>query len=229
MGLHAELADDLQSTRGVARVEDGMRIAAAGEEALEAGKIGRARVPHKHRSGAPGLDQADPAEDEGAHDRLADFGRTDHHGAQVSGVEWHCNAAFRARVPGGERRAPAELAHFAAELTGPVDNDRRLMPQPIPADDGDRPSKDEPGGRITVTDFENHLARCEGAALGAREASRCRDLGGVECREHLVAARVEQAHVTPHGLFMARCRRCRDTMAGVNLRDLKRCLPRGCA
>jgi len=58
-------------------IEQMMRIAVAGEKSLQANDAARVRGADQHRAADPALDQADPAQDQRAHDALAEIGFRD--------------------------------------------------------------------------------------------------------------------------------------------------------
>ncbi len=159
------------------------RIAIAAEKALQADKIRRARNPHQHRAGAALIDQPDAAEDEGPHDDLAHFRRTDHQRPHMGRVERQRGAALSSGSAASERVAASELAHLAGDLPDPMRGDRRLVLQAIAPNDVDRTLKHEPGGRVTLADVEHHIARGERARGAAGETLGGFDLPGIEYGE----------------------------------------------
>ena len=81
-------------------VEHRVRIGVARQKTLQPHQVGRAGPADQQRADAAILDQRDAAQDEGAHDDLAELGRTDHQRADVRGVERQRGAAFGAGLRG---------------------------------------------------------------------------------------------------------------------------------
>ena len=193
-GEDAEALDHGTPVGIIRGVEHGAGIAVAGEEALQAGKIGRAGFADQHRADPALFQQSDPPENERAHQDLADLGRTDHQGAYMRRVERKRGAALRSGAARGKRLAPGKLADLARELAGMVGGDRRLAVETIAADDIDRTLEHEPGRRIGYARVEYRLAGREIPGRPAGEALGRFDLAGVQHRKHLVAAGLNYAH-----------------------------------
>ena len=60
-----------------------MRIAVTGEKPLQPDDTARSRRPDQHRAADAALDQADPAQDQRAHDALAEIGFGDQQRPQL--------------------------------------------------------------------------------------------------------------------------------------------------
>ena len=86
------------------RVEEVMGMAVPVEEILEPGDGGRCRRADEHRAAGAGADQRDAAQDERAHDALAELGLGDQQRPEVLGRD---RAAPRPRPRHGRRPAPA--------------------------------------------------------------------------------------------------------------------------
>jgi hypothetical protein len=191
----AEALDDRAAALVGRCVEHGVGVAVAGEKALQAHELGVARAADQHRAGAALLDQPDAAQDEGAHDHLADFRRADHERAQMGGIEREGGATLRAGAARGQGGAAGELAELAGDVAGAVGGDRDLPVEPVAADHLDGAREHEPGRRLALADLEHDHAGGEGARRPAREASRGLDLRRVEHGKHLVTAGLDQAHL----------------------------------
>jgi hypothetical protein len=97
----------------------GVRI--AGEEPNYADDIAVLGITNDHWSSRPRLDEADAAQDQSAHDALAELGLRHQHGPQPLG--WDGERFYRAfRVGVDQRRAPRQLRQLAHECTGLVSN-----------------------------------------------------------------------------------------------------------
>ena len=118
--LHAQALDDGATFLVRRGVQDGVGVAVAAEKALKPHKVRRARSADQDRAYATLLDEADAAQDEGAHDRLADLCRADHQRTEMGGIERQSGAALRAGAARGERGATGQLAELAADLAGAV-------------------------------------------------------------------------------------------------------------
>ena len=118
------------------RIEQMMRNAVAGQKALQANDAGRARRPDQYRSADTGLDQAHPAQDQRAHDALAEIGFGDQQCSQpVRRNQERFDVAFGVAVD--QRDAPRELADFGEKLTRPLIDDRRDTTETIALGDRD--------------------------------------------------------------------------------------------
>ncbi len=177
-------------------VEHGVRIAVSREEALETDEVGRCWTADQDRSGAR-FDQADAAQDEGAHDEFAEIGRSDDECAYMRGVEGQSRATLRPGSSGGDRGPTAEQADLARELAGPERRDGALVAEPIAANGLDRAIENEPCRRVPIARSEGHLSWCEASWSPAGKAPRRVDLSLGELGEHLRAARLDEAHHFP--------------------------------
>ncbi len=111
-GLDGKTLDQRSRARIVPGVEPLMRMPVAGQEAFEPQNVAVIRVADDHRSAGAGLEQADTAQDQGAHDPLTKFGLLHHEVAQPAGSNDGCLDCRRGgRVHQG--RAPRQLREFA--------------------------------------------------------------------------------------------------------------------
>ena len=108
-GAHAEALDQAVRFLVGIGIQHGVGIAVAREKALQTDEVGRTAPVDQQRAGAAVLDQRHPAQDEGAHQQFADFGRADHQRADMRGIERNGGAAIRAGMPGGDGAAAARV------------------------------------------------------------------------------------------------------------------------
>ncbi len=111
------------------RVDDGVGMAVAAEEGGEPQDVALAVAPDDDRRPAgAGLQEADAAQDQRAHDALAELGFLDQEIAQALRPDDD-------RRDGGERRGvdqrrlAGKLRQLAHEIAGPVGDDELLMAQ----------------------------------------------------------------------------------------------------
>ena len=126
-----------------------------------------------------------PAQDQGAHDPLAQLGFGDQQGAQPVGRDQH----RLDRRPGegvDERRAAGELGELAHERAGDIGDEDAPMSQPVALGDLDLARDDQRQAVPGLADPDQRLA----GRIGARrpEAAQPLDLGRLQDRKHLLAA-----------------------------------------
>ena len=118
-----------------------VRIAVAGEESLQPDHAARIRRADQHRAADAALDQADPAQDQRAHDALAEIGFLDQQRAQaLRRDQQRFDVAFRAAID--QRDAAGELAELSEELSRPLIDDRRDMAEAVALGDRDMAGQD---------------------------------------------------------------------------------------
>src|SRR4029077_3580758 len=112
------------------RIEQMMRIAVAGEESLQANDAGRILRPDQHRPAAAAPDQTDAAQDERAHDALAEISLRDQKRAQpLRPNQQRFDLAFGVSI---DQRDPlGELADLGEKLTRPLIDDRRDVAEAV--------------------------------------------------------------------------------------------------
>ena len=123
-------------------VEPLVRVPVAREEAFQPEHVGMRCAADDHRSSRSGLEQADAAQDQRAHDALAQLRfrheeiaklmRADHQGFDVAASD-----------PVHERRAAGELGQLTHERPGTVDDDRRAGRPIIALKDDDLALQDD--------------------------------------------------------------------------------------
>ena len=107
-----------------------MRIAVAGEKSLQANDAARIRRADQHRAAGAALDQADPAQDQGAHDALAEIGFRHQQRAQLlRRNQQRFDVALGMAID--QRDAARELADFGQKLTWPLIDDRRDVTEAV--------------------------------------------------------------------------------------------------
>ena len=89
-------------------VEHGIRVAVARQEALQPDEVGRAAAVDQQRARAACLKERDAAQNEGAHEDLADLGGADHQRANMRGIERQRGAAVGTGAAAGDRAAAGE-------------------------------------------------------------------------------------------------------------------------
>ena len=119
-------------------VEALVRMAVAGQEAFEAKHIGMIGAADDHRPAGAHIEQPDPAQDQGAHDALAEFGLFHHQIAQPArrndqGLDRRLGVGLDQGRPVGQLR---KLAHERARAMG---HDQLGMSEPVALHDIDPP------------------------------------------------------------------------------------------
>ena len=175
-------------------VEHGIRIGVARQEALQAEEIGRAAAIDQQRTGAAILDERDAAQDEGAHENLAELGGADHQRADMRGIEGQRGAAVGTGTAGGERAAAGQRTDLAGELAFAEQDDRRLAVQAVAPDDLDATVEHQPDRRIAHAHVVDQFAGREVPRVAVGEAPGGLHLQAAEHRKELVEAGLEDAH-----------------------------------
>ncbi|MFK4386087.1 hypothetical protein ABIA40_005495 [Bradyrhizobium sp. USDA 223] len=189
-------------------VEQMMRLAIAGEKALQAHHAGGVRGPDQHGAADAALDQIDPAQDQRAHDALAKLGFGHQQRAQpVRRDEQHLDIAFGAAVD--QRRPARELAELGQELPRPLIDHRRDVTETVALGDGDVARQHHEHAGPGLAGLEQQLAVRVGADFA--EVPDPFDLGGRQRRKGLLGAGEPQqlritvgslCFVLPHGHCM---------------------------
>ena len=128
-------------------------MSVAAEEVLQPHHVVRIRRADQHRAARAGLDQADAAQDQRAHDALAELRLGDQQPAQSSGgITQRLDLAFGMAVDqGGPSRQRADLGQ---ELAGPLIHDRRDMPEAVALGDRDMAADDDEHAAADVAGLE---------------------------------------------------------------------------
>jgi hypothetical protein len=155
-------------------VEHTVRLRVADEEIAKLQHVGRLRRPDQHGAGRAGLDQPDAAQDQRAHDPLAEVGLGDDQRAQLLG--WNQQRlGVDVGVVVDERRASRELADLGGELPGALAHDRRDVPQPVALAGGHAAGQHDETAGSALAGANEPLAARE-ATQGSRTfaCARCR-------------------------------------------------------
>ena len=107
-----------------------MRLPVAAQEGLQPDDVGDVRRADQHRAAGAGLDQADAAQDQRAHDALAELGLGDQQPAQVLGLD-HQRLDVALGVAVDQGRASRQRADLGQELAGPLIDDRRDVAEAV--------------------------------------------------------------------------------------------------
>src|SRR5260370_33416484 len=94
--------------------------------------IRRSSLTKYHRSHTSALQQRYTTEDKRPHHKLSDIGAADQECSKVGRVEWICDATFWRRARNRQRGLPAQVADFAAALTGAAPCGAQFSSQPVP-------------------------------------------------------------------------------------------------
>ena len=134
-----------------------MRIAVAGEKALQADDAARIRGPDQHRTAGAALDQADPAQDQRAHDALAEIGFGHQQRAQpLRRNQQRFDVALGMAVD--QRDAAGELADFGEKLTRPLIDHRRDVAEAVALGDRDMAGQHHEHARSGLAGLEQPFA-----------------------------------------------------------------------
>ncbi len=127
-GVDVEALDQRLRLRIGLGIERLVRMAVAGQETLQPQHVAVLGAADDHRPAGPGLDQADAAQDQGAHDALAELGLGDEQRPQPLGRD--DQGFHRALRVGIDQRRPArQLRQLAHERAGPVGDDQLAAPR----------------------------------------------------------------------------------------------------
>ena len=178
------------------RIDRGIELligmAVARQEALEPQHVGIVGAADDDRAAGPGFDQADPAQDQGPHDALADFGLADKQRPQPLGRQ--DEGADLGHGLGVDQGGPAgQLGELAEEGAGPIRDDPFAMAELIAAGDFDLPGQDDDEPRADLAAFGHRLAGSKAADLA--EAQQAFDLHRVELGKSVVVAGIEDGRL----------------------------------
>ncbi len=178
-------------------IEHAVRMAVGGQEALQRVDAAVAARADDDRAAGILFDQADAAQDQRAHDALAQVGVRDEQRAQrVGRYHQHFDVALGHAV--AQRRAAGQLRHFAAELAALMGGDVGGVAQPVVAADDDAALEHQHQAEAGLARFEDHLAVVEVAHVA--EAHHVLDVDRAERGENLVAALLHVDQGTRRGL-----------------------------
>ena len=148
----------------------------------------------QHRTADAALDQADPAQDQRAHDALAEIGFGDQQRAQfLRRDQQRLDLAFGMAVD--QRDAAGELADFGQELARALIDHRRDMAEAVALGDRDMTRQHDEHAGPRLAGLEQHFAVPIGAQLA--EPAHAVDFMRRQRREGLLVAR-KRKRPAPH-------------------------------
>ncbi len=187
--IDVEPLDQRPRLRVALRVEAIVRVGVARQEPDQAQHVAIPRPADDDRPAGAGLDEPDAAQDERAHDALAELGLGDEQRAQ----SLRRNQQRLDVAPGvgiDERGTAGQLGEFAHERPDVVRDDNLRHRRLAPAGDGGVARENDRKAVAGFAEPHDRSARIEAAQLA--EAPQPVDLGGLEHREHLFAARTDE-------------------------------------
>ena len=165
-----------------------MRMAVAAQKAREPQHVAVLGAADDHRPAGAGLEQPDAAQDQRAHDALAELGLRDQQRPQpVRRDDQRLDRSLRVRVD--QRRPARQLRQLAHERAGAVGDDRLAAARLVVLGDVDLAGQDDDQAGADLADRGQRLARAIGADLA--EPAHALDLRRLQRREHLVASGVD--------------------------------------
>ena len=161
------------------------------QEALEADEVGMDGRADQDGATAARLDQAGPAQEQRAHDPLADLRFGNQHGSEtVAGDEKHLGVAVGPGIR--EARLAREHACLRQKAAGPQLDDVQDVAETVPGAQADRPRDEDEHRGVDIPRPEQQLAG--GVAAGRSEPPEPVDLLGAQAREHLFQPEVRGGH-----------------------------------
>jgi hypothetical protein len=162
-----------------------MRLAVAAQEALEPQDVAVAGMADDHRPAGAGLQKADPAQDQGAHDPLPELRLRDQQGPQA--IRRDDEGFHRFQCVGvDQHRPPRQLGELAHELARAMGDNELAAARLIVLGDFDFARQDDAEARAHRADRGQRLARGVGAHLA--EPTHPLDVRALQRRKHLVAS-----------------------------------------
>ena len=163
-----------------------MRMAVAGEKALQPHHVAERGRADQHRTADAALDQADPAQDQRAHDALAEIGFGDQQRAQpLRRNQQRLDVALGVAVD--QRDAAGELADLGEKLAGPLIDHRRDVAEAVALGDRDMARQHDEHAGPGLAGLEQRLAVLEAAQFA--EPAHARDFVRRQRRKGLLVAR----------------------------------------
>ena len=177
-------------------IEQLLRMAVAAQKDLQPQHVAIVGATDDDRAAGAGLQQPDAAEDQGAHDALAELGLGNQQGAQpVRRDDQGLHRVLRGDVH--QRRPSGQLRELAYEFAGPMADNAEALAGFIDMGHVDPARQNDHQARADLPDGKERRALGEGAALA--EAAHPLDLQGIEHRQHLLAALVYDRWSRCHG------------------------------
>src|SRR5487761_1899685 len=134
-----------------------MRIAVAGEKSLQPNNAGRMRRPDQHRSAGAALDQIDAAQDQRAHDALAEISFGDQKRTQsLRRNQQRFDVAFGVAID--QRDAAGELTDLGEKLPRPLVDHGRDVAEAIALRDCDMARQNDKHARPGFAGLEQSFA-----------------------------------------------------------------------
>jgi hypothetical protein len=141
------------------------------QKAFEPKHIAVLRTADNHGPAGPSFQQADPAQDQGAHDALADFSLGHEH--RPNALRRDDQGLYGFERMGIDKRGPAsKLRQFAHEGTWPVGDDWRAWTWPIVLGYVDRAGKDDDEAVANLANCRESIAASRLGPMPARTAQR---------------------------------------------------------
>ena len=181
----------------VVGIQRAMGMAVAAEKILQPQHVAGAERPDQDGTGLARLQQADTAQDQGAHDALAQHGFLHQHVAQAARAAAQWPRHHRRAVASTSAGRPESCASSPRNLPGPcwTMGSRCETAPPWRTSILPLSTKAKPGG-----DFAGlHDQGAVGEMADLAEAAQARDVLLVQMRKHLVAAGFEKRGVLCHG------------------------------
>ena len=167
-------------------IEQMVRLAVARQEILQPRHVAERRRADQHHTAGPALDQIDPAQDQRAHDALAEFGLRDQQRAQlIRRNQQRFDVALGMAVD--QREAAGKLADLSEKLPRPLVDDRGDMAKAVALGDRDGAGQHHEHAGTDLAGFEQGVAVPVGAKLP--ETAHPLDFGIRERRKGLLMAR----------------------------------------
>src|SRR5262249_16345892 len=163
-------------------------MAVARQEALEPEDVTMVGATDDDRAADTGLDEADPAEDQGAHDALADFSL----GNQQRSQPFRGNdqgADHRGRTGIDKRWSAAQLCEFAHEGAGVMGDDQTGTAELVAPRHGDLAGQNDNEAAANLAELGQRIAG--GEATDLAEAEQPLDLHWIEDGKDLLVAAIE--------------------------------------
>ena len=185
-------------------------MAVAAQENREPQDIAVAGRADDDRAAGAGFEQSDPAQDQGAHDALAELGFADQQRAQL--LRRNDQRLDRLGRAGIDERGPArKLGEFAHEVAGTVRDDQRGCAALAMLRDLDVAGEDDRETAAHRACICERIARRIGAKLA--ETAHALDVRCFQRGKHLMAPRFDdrlcrkrRGHAYPRGFFRPECR-----------------------
>ena len=162
-----------------------MRLAVAAQKGLQPDDVVRCRRADQDRAARAGLDQADAAQDQRAHDALAELRLGHQQAAQRLGLDHQrLDVAFGVAVDQGG--ASGQRADLGQELAGTLIDDGRDVAEAVALGDRHVAADDDEHAAAEVAGLEQGLAIA--VAVDRTEPPQPLDFQCRQHREHLIVA-----------------------------------------